>query len=67
MRTQAITNAAADTAPADPAKAHVTAYFREFVREGYAEWHALEDGIVQLRLHTGEIYLLESATVTRIA
>jgi hypothetical protein len=51
----------------DPAKAQVMGYFRELVADGLAAWHALENGTIRLRLNTGEIYLLDKATLTRIA
>jgi len=57
----------ADIAPDDPDKTRVMTYFAELVRDGYAQWHSLENGTIKLRLNTGEIYLLDSTTVTRIA
>jgi hypothetical protein len=52
---------------ADPAKALVMAYFRRLVADGHAEWRMLENGDIQLRLHTGEIFLLAKTMITRIA
>ena len=43
------------------------AYLRELVADHHAEWHALKDETIWLRLKTGEIYLLKSETITRIA
>jgi hypothetical protein len=51
----------------DPAKARVMGYFRELVDDGLADWLALEDGTIRLQLNTGEIYMLDKATITRIA
>jgi hypothetical protein len=45
----------------------VLTYFRRLVAGGYAEWHMLENGDIQLRLHTGETYRLAKTTITRIA
>jgi hypothetical protein len=56
-----------DLAQADAAKLRVMACFRDLVADGYAEWHVLENGTIRLRLNTGEAYLLEKATITRIA
>jgi hypothetical protein len=41
--------------------------FRRLVADGYAEWHMLENGDIQLRLYTGEAYRLGKAMITRIA
>jgi hypothetical protein len=50
----------------DPDKLRVMAYFRKLVADGLAEWQRSEDGTVRLRLNTGETYLLEKATITRV-
>ena len=42
-------------------------YFRELVDDGLADWLPLDDGTIRLQLNTGEIYVLDKATVTRIA
>lgn len=57
----------AGIAAADPDKAPVMTYLRDLVNDGYAAWHTLEDGSIQLRLNTGETYLLEPKTITRLA
>jgi len=64
---QAMFEAIVNSAHNDPAKAQVMGYFRELVADGLADWHALENGTICLRLNTGEIYLLDKATITRIA
>ena len=51
----------------DPAKVKVMGHFRELVADGFAEWQTLDDGTIRLRPITGETYLLEPATITRIA
>ena len=51
----------------DPAKVAVMGHLRKLVAGGFAEWQKLDDGTIRLRLVTGETYLLEPATVTRIA
>jgi hypothetical protein len=51
----------------DPAKVAVMGHLRKLVAGGFAEWQTLDDGTIRLRLVTGETYLLEPATVTRIA
>jgi hypothetical protein len=66
-RARAKSGAIADYVEVDPPKARVMAYFRELVADGHAEWHALKDGTTWLRLKTGEIYLLERETITRVA
>ena len=51
----------------DPAKVKVMSYCRQLVTGGFAEWQTLDDGAIRLQLITGETYLLEQATITRIA
>jgi hypothetical protein len=51
----------------DPAKSLVMMYFSQFVSGGYAEWHARDDGDLELRFVTGEIFLLADTTMTRLA
>ena len=51
---------------ADPAKALVMAHLGRSVSDGRAQWHALENGDVELRLVTGERFLLADKTITRI-
>jgi hypothetical protein len=65
--TDATSDAIMGLVHADPAKALVMTYFRRLVADGYAEWHMLENGDLQLRLHTGETYLLAKTMITRIA
>jgi hypothetical protein len=64
---QATADAVAGLIDSDPAKVRVMAHFRELVADGHAEWHTLESGEIELRLHSGEVYLLANTTVTRLA
>jgi hypothetical protein len=66
-RAQATPDAVAGRIDGDPAKIRVMAHFRELVKDGHAEWHTRESGEIELRLQSGEIYLLASTTVTRLA
>jgi broad specificity phosphatase PhoE len=66
-RAQATADALAGLINGDPAKVRVMAHFRELVADGHAEWHTLESGEIELRLQSGEIYLLADTTVTRLA
>lgn len=52
---------------ADPAKALVIASISELVSHGDAEWRTLLSGDVELRLATGEVFLLGDRSVTRTA
>ena len=52
---------------ADPAKALVMASIGELVSRGHAEWRTLLSGDVELRLATGEVFLLGDRSVTRTA
>jgi hypothetical protein len=51
----------------DPAKALVMCSIAELVNRGRAQWSTLESGDVELRLPSGEIFVLGDQTVTRIA
>ncbi len=51
----------------DPAKTLVMTHIGQFVRDGYADWAMLDNGDVELRFFSGEIYLLADATMTRVA
>jgi hypothetical protein len=66
-RTEATPDAIAGLIHAGAAKAFVMSYVSQLVADGYAEWGMFENGDVQLRCHTGEIFLLAKATITRIA
>lgn len=52
---------------ADRAKALVIAGIGRLVRDGHANWRLSDTGDVELRLVTGEVFLLGSTTMTRIA
>ena len=52
---------------ADPMKALVTKYIGRLVAAGHAEWEMHENGTVQLRGRTGEIFLLEETMIVRVA
>ena len=52
---------------ADPAKALVIASLSGLVSRGHAQWRSLRNGDVELRLATGEVFLLGDRSVTRTA
>ena len=66
-RAEATSDAIAALMQSDLAKIKVMAYVRKLVADGFAEWHRLDNGTIRLRLTTGETYLLEQTTITRIA
>lgn len=66
-RVETTFDAIAALMPSDLAKIKVMAHFRKLVANGFAEWQALDNGTVRVRLTTGETYLLEHTTITRIA
>jgi hypothetical protein len=49
------------------AKALVMTHIGRFVRDGYAKWTMLDNGDVELRFFSGEVFLLADATMTRVA
>jgi hypothetical protein len=65
--TEATRDAIASLIHADVAKALVMAYVGQLVTDGYAEWDVLANEDVQLRCHTGEIFLLAETMIVRIA
>jgi hypothetical protein len=67
VRVQATPAALGNGVETDPAKAYVMAHFRGLVADGLAEWRTLDDGTIRFSLNTGETYLLEKTTITRIA
>jgi hypothetical protein len=50
----------------DPAKALVMTHIDQFVRDGYADWAMLDNGDVELRFFSGEVFLLADGTMTRV-
>ncbi|MGY3584832.1 hypothetical protein ACVIGB_006109 [Bradyrhizobium sp. USDA 4341] len=66
-RVEATLDAIAAPMQSDLARVKVMAHFRKLVADGFAEWRTLDDGTIRLRLATGETYLLEQTTITRIA
>lgn len=65
-RTVAAPHNIADRFYGHPAKALVMAHIGQFVHDGYAEWTILDNGDVELRFFSGEIFLLSDATMTRV-
>jgi hypothetical protein len=65
-RVEATFDAIAALMQSDPAKVKVMTHFRKLVADGFAEWQTLDNGTIRLRLKTGETYLLEQTTITRI-
>ncbi|AKU97917.1 hypothetical protein AKJ09_04581 [Labilithrix luteola] len=51
----------------DPDKAVVISYIGELVVDGLAVWDLLQSGDVEVRLASGETYLLGESTVLRLA
>ena len=51
----------------DPAKALVMTHIGQFVYDGYAEWTMRDNGDVELRFFSEEVFLLADATMTRVA
>jgi hypothetical protein len=64
---EATFDAIAALTQSDLAKVNVLAHFRKLAADGFAEWQPLDRWTVRLRLNTGETYLLEQSTITRIA
>jgi hypothetical protein len=41
-------------------------YFQDLVNSGHAKWTVNPTGVMELRLDSGEIYLLEQSAITRL-
>ena len=67
VRVEATFDAISALTQSDLARLKVMAHFRRLVADGFAEWQTLGCETVRLRLNTGETYLLEQTTITRIA
>jgi hypothetical protein len=50
----------------DPVKTLVMTHIGQFVHDGYAEWTMLDNGDVELRFFSGQVFLLADATMTRV-
>jgi hypothetical protein len=64
--TSAVPKSIGTSSLADNFKAYVFKHMAKLVETGHAEWSPRTNGDVELRLATGEVYLLASSTVTRI-
>ena len=65
--TDAAPDAVAGLIHAGMAKALVMTYVEQLVANGYAEWDMLDNGDVELRCHSGGIFLLAETMIVRIA
>ncbi len=65
--TKATPDAIAEFVHADPAKALVMKYVGQLVADGYAEWEMLDNGEIELRFETGEVYILSDKVIVRLA
>ena len=52
---------------ADDAKSQVLAVIGELVNAGKADWSRTETGEIELRLLSGEVFVLGEVAVTRVA
>lgn len=48
------------------ARVKVMMHFQDAVNAGNAVWHINEDGEKELHMHSGEVFLLEARTITRL-
>ncbi|WP_426438639.1 hypothetical protein [Bradyrhizobium genosp. P] len=67
VRVEATFDAIPAMMESDLAKVAVMAHFGNLVARGFAEWQMQDNGTIRLRLITGQTYLLEQTTITRIA
>ncbi len=51
----------------EDAKSRILAAIGELVDEGKAEWHRTGTGEIELRLVSGEVFVLGEVSVTRVA
>jgi hypothetical protein len=57
----------AATHAANTSKVMIIAHFAELVRAGLAEWTRLDTGATEVRLGTGEVFVLGDTAVTRLS
>lgn len=50
----------------NPDKALVMAYIGQLVADGFAVWDMLDNGEVEVRFTSGEVYLLAETTILRL-
>ena len=65
--TEVTPDAIADLICNDDAKALVMSFVGHLVANGHAEWDVRTNRDVQLRFHTGEIFILEETMIIRVA
>ena len=63
----AMRDAIATLVHADPDKTIVMAFIAQLVAAGFARWEMLDDGDIELRFHSGEIFILAKNAVIRMA
>jgi hypothetical protein len=51
----------------NPDKALVITYVGQLVADGFAVWEKLENGEIEVRFSSGEVYLLAETTILRLA
>jgi hypothetical protein len=64
--TKAMPDGIAGLSHVDPAKAHMMKHIDQLVASGFAELDRLDDGDIELRLHTGEMFLLKETVIVRV-
>ncbi|MFS8047727.1 hypothetical protein [Rhizobium sp. BR 314] len=54
-------------AAANPGKALVLSYVVQIAADGCAVWNILENGEIEVRFNSGEIFILAETTILRLA
>ncbi len=67
LPTKAVIDGLVRRAELNPPKAAIMAQIGGLVAEGLARWDMLENGDIEARFKSGEIYLFAESTITRLA
>lgn len=65
--TEAAVDALIALAKDNPDKALVMTYIGQLVADGFAAWEMRDNGEIEVRFTSGEIYLLAETTILRLA
>ena len=64
--TKAMPDGIAELSHHDPAKADVMKHIDQLVASGFAELDMLDNGDIELRFRTGEMFLLKESVIVRL-
>lgn len=66
LETEASIDAVVALATGNPDKALVLSYVGQLVADGFAVWDILENGEIEVRFNSGEMFVLAETTILRL-